>query len=124
MTPGYFPASCYISGANAVTPDNCNASPAPATFNPATFDWTNNSFQVTADDGGGNEIRYAIHRLCGVAGSLSAANQACVYSSSVSNPCHEAGESCPTTSVMPYYRITTRVRGPRGTVAYTQMTMF
>lgn len=118
VMPGYFPASCYI--ANTV-PGNCNASPPPATFNPATFDWTNNSVQVTPDDGAGNEVRYVVHRLCGVAGVLDTFG--CVYTSTTTSSSHD-GELHLTTSYSPYYRVTTRVRGPRNAVAYTQLMMF
>jgi Tfp pilus assembly protein PilX len=120
VAPGYFPASCYITNSD---PGDCSANPPPATFNPATFDWTNNSVLVTAADDAGNEVRYLIHRLCGITGSLSTVNQSCVFTSTTSSSSHD-DEKHLTTTVTPYYRVTTRVRGPRNTVAYTQLTMF
>lgn len=123
---GYFPASCYTSAADAIGPVDCAAINAPL-FDPASFPWADGSTLVTADDGAGNEVRYVIHRMCSIAGSLSAttgaAAQQCIYSTSTSVVDH-SGVPEITTSISPIFRITTRVRGPRNTVAYTQITMF
>jgi Tfp pilus assembly protein PilX len=118
---GYFPASCYTNTAQTV---DCAAAGAPGPFDPTAFAWDDAvSALVTADDGAGNEIRYVIHRMCGKAGSISATGQMCSYSSTVTTVVH-TDEREINVSVAPLYRITTRARGPRNTVAYTQLTMF
>lgn len=124
---GYFPASCYTSAADAVGPIDCTAAGAPLPFTPTGFSWADGSRLVTADDGAGNEVRYVIHRMCSMAGSLSAtsgtAAQQCVYSTTTTVVDH-SGTPEITTSISPVFRITTRVSGPRSTMVYTQITMF
>lgn len=77
-----------------------------------------------ASDAAGNSIRYTIHRLCKLAGSpQDAANSCLLYqpSSSASKGAVSYGQAkrfAASTGV--YYRITTRVNGPRNTVVYTQ----
>lgn len=128
VQPGYFPASCYTSVADAVNAIDCTSVGAPPPFDPTTFPWDDNtlSTRITADDGAGNEIRYVIHRLCSMAGSLSATNgttsQQCTFTASVNTTQHSEDKEI-TTSVSPLFRITTRVRGPRGSTVYTQTTM-
>jgi type IV pilus assembly protein PilX len=123
---GYFPASCYTSAGNDAGPTNCAAAGA-ASFDPTTFDWDGASTLVAADDGAGNEVRYVIHRLCSMAGSLNrvvgGVSQQCSYSSTVTTTMHTDVVEI-TASIAPLYRITTRVSGPRNTVAYTQVTLF
>lgn len=124
---GYFPASCYTSAAQAVGPVDCTAAGAPPPFNSASFSWNDGSLLVTPDDGAGNEVRYVIHRMCSMAGSLSAmsglAAQQCVYTTAITTVDH-SGTPEIVASISPLFRITTRVRGPRNTTAYTQITMF
>ncbi len=124
---GYFPASCYTSAADAVAPVDCTAAGAPQPFDPSSFSWNDSSALITADDGAGNEVRYVIHRMCSMAGSLSAtsggAAQQCIYSTTTTVVDH-SGVPEITTSISPVFRITSRVRGPRSTTAYTQITMF
>jgi len=123
---GYFPASCYTSTGNDATPTNCAAAGA-APFDPTTFDWDGASTLVAADDGAGNEVRYVIHRMCSMAGSLSrivgGASQQCSFASTLEVKEH-TDQPDPKVTIAPLYRITTRVRGPRDTVAYTQVTLF
>ena len=75
---------------------------------------------------GNHRIRYTIHRLCRTAGSTQAASNSCLnYQASAQGGGSKGQMSygaamriTPTEQV--YYRITTRVRGPRNTTVFTQ----
>jgi type IV pilus assembly protein PilX len=126
-TAGYFPASCYTNTGNDAGPTNCALAGA-APFDPTTFAWDDTvSTLVAGDDGAGNEVRYVIHRMCSMAGSLSrivgGASQQCSFASTLEVKEH-TDQPDPKVTIAPLYRITTRVRGPRDTVAYTQVTLF
>lgn len=98
-------------------------------FNPLTYDWSGGVHKVhTDDDGTGNRVVYVIHRLCSQSGTLSAAGQQCVIpTGEVEKGSGGGGASGPGVSAAikrPYFRVTTRVEGPRGTVSYVQMVMY
>ena len=125
---GYFPATCYSVDSHITTDVNCGNAGAPV-FDPTTFDWASFSTLATADDGAGNEVRYVVHRLCRMTGEMDKIGQECVVSQV--NTGGSGGKTNVTygtqalNSIMkPYYRITTRVRGPRNSLAYTQVTMY
>lgn len=95
------------------------------TFNPITFDW-GTAKEVTADDGTGNRVRYVIHRLCAAAGASTAPGQRCSVPEAAAGQLGSGGGvggAAGPQVARPYYRITARVDGPRGTVSYTQMIM-
>lgn len=100
-----------------------------ATTDPTTFDWDNESFTVANDQGStGNTTRVIIHRLCQIAGvSANDATQHCSdgIDPSAGGGSHSGGSygtgPPPTPLPSPYYRVTTRVDGPRKTVSYTQV---
>lgn len=75
-------------------------------------------------DAAGNSIRYIIHRLCKLAGSpQDPANSCLQYQSAQSTKKGAISYGSaklfqPSSGV--YYRITTRVKGPRNTIVYTQ----
>ncbi len=77
-------------------------------------------------DSAGNVIRYTIHRLCRASGSPQAGANSCLMaggnaeSSSKRGNLSYGASSRFGISMGVYYRITVRVRGPRGTVVYTQ----
>ena len=120
---GYYPAWCHDGVVAATT--NCNGA---TDFNPATFNWTNNAVLETADDGAGNEVRWVIHRLCDTQGALNVANQRCVTIGSTSAGGSKAaatyGTQALTNTSQPYFRVTSRVRGPRNNLVYTQTIMY
>lgn len=125
---GYFPASCYTNNTHITTDVNCNSGGA-TTFDPSTFDWASFSTLATADDGAGNEIRYVVHRLCRMTGELDKIGQECVVSQvntggSGGHTSVTYGTQALASIMKPYYRITTRVRGPRNSLAYTQVTLY
>jgi type IV pilus assembly protein PilX len=91
------------------------------------FDWAGQAKTLTEDQAQtGNTIRFLIHRLCETP-NMSVLNPAQNCSdSTVLN----AGESragagypgvLPGTRTKPFFRITTRVDGPRNTISYTQV---
>lgn len=126
--PGYFPASCYTNNTHVTTDVSCNAAGAPV-FDPTTFDWSSSSTLATTDDGAGNEIRYVVHRLCRMTGELDKIGQECVTAQIASAGSGgkmnvSYGTQALTSTMKPYYRVTTRVRGPRNSLAYTQITMY
>jgi Tfp pilus assembly protein PilX len=135
VAAGYYPGWCNVSlNASNIpdadgdgNPDNCGAIPAPSEFDPLTYNWTN-AVVATNDDGAGNEVRYVIHRLCQTTGAINAAGQQCVtINSALSGGSHTAisyGAAPLSNTFQPYFRVTTRVRGPFNTVVYTQSIMY
>jgi type IV pilus assembly protein PilX len=122
---------------------------AGAEFNPLTYNWSaSTAHEVTADDGFGNKIMYVIHRLCASLGSPTAFTQECVRPSILNNQGGSGvsrsggtaasgggggvvgtggsgtvvGAAASTPGA--YYRITTRVEGPRNTLSYTQVIIY
>ncbi len=68
-------------------------------------------------DAAGNTVAYVIHRLCDAAGDPLTVN--CAKPPNTGGGSNSAGSlSFPNDQV--YYRITTRIQGPRNTVAYIQ----
>jgi type IV pilus assembly protein PilX len=93
---------------------------------PASY-FTDSALKVTPikDDATGNTITYVVHRLCDTP-NLDANDpaQRCSRSgdSSTTNK-GVGGEASKDSSFLPYFRITTRVAGPRNTVSYIQVVM-
>jgi type IV pilus assembly protein PilX len=87
------------------------------------FDWDGSSFDAGADPAG-NQVRYIIHRMCELAGNPGSVN--CVRTTTggtfggTRGGATYGGAALPSTSQI-YYRITTRVTGPRNTVSYVQV---
>ena len=79
-----------------------------------------------ATDRAGNVIRYTIHRLCRASGSPQAGANSCLMAGGSAEASSKRGNlsygasSRFSINMGVYYRITVRVRGPRGTVVYTQ----
>lgn len=73
-----------------------------------------------ATDAAGNTVSYVIHRLCQTAGAPHLANCAKQPAGINSGGSFGAGGIAPLTNNQVYYRITTRIAGPRNTVAYIQ----
>jgi type IV pilus assembly protein PilX len=111
------------------------------TFDPLTYNWSAATAVQVPTDGFGNEIMYVVHRLCANPGSPSGAAQECVRPSALNNQggtgftrdgsVPNAGAPSDRVtgsilSIMPsaYYRITTRVAGPRNTLSYTQVIIY
>ncbi len=145
---GYYPASCYTDDGDWGTPGNdssCTRTGAPV-FNPLTYDWNDTSKSTAAagpdthattfEDSAGNTVRYVIHRLCSMDGTINEvreftnnvqAIQSCVLASG-GRQCLDQGlqfaANCFGQSVQPFYRVTTRVQGPRNTLSYVEVVLF
>jgi len=138
----YYPAWCNDSLNAANTPDadnngvtdDCKPASAapPSQFDPVTYNW-NNSAVATSDDGNGNAVRYVIHRLCRIPGSLNFTNsdgvpQECVVlGSSTSGGTKGAvgyGGGALANTMQPYFRVTTQTTGPNNTIAYSQAILY
>lgn len=92
--------------------------------NPAktAFNWSTASAAVA--DGNGNDVQFVIHRLCEAAGPTTSTN--CIMSSAGGTSSGTKGGAAYGTFALSsatqiYYRITTRVVGPRNTVSYVQV---
>jgi type IV pilus assembly protein PilX len=79
----------------------------------------------TIDAGNGNFVSYVIHRLCETPNlDANAPTQRCSRSGdSVTTDKGVDGAASKDSSFLPYFRITTRVTGPRNTVSYIQVVM-
>jgi type IV pilus assembly protein PilX len=77
----------------------------------------------TIDAGNGNFVSYVIHRLCETPNlDANAPTQRCSRSgASVTTDKSLEGAQSKDASFLPYFRITTRVTGPRNTVSYIQV---
>jgi hypothetical protein len=104
-----------------------------ANFDPLSYAWSagTNAIEATPDDGAGNRVLYVIHRLCSVPGSFNLPNQSCVRPSSLNavGAGSSIGPGGGGGGVMfvvprPYFRITTRIEGPRNTLSYVQVIMY
>jgi Tfp pilus assembly protein PilX len=75
-------------------------------------------------DASGNEVFYIIHRLCSIPGNINLPAQSCATStgigtrSSMDAPTYDSQGLLTANRV--YYRITTRVVGPKNTVSFVQ----
>jgi type IV pilus assembly protein PilX len=71
----------------------------------------------------GNTVSYVIHRLCNTTGAITAVGTDCSVpqgGGGGAGSSKSAGFQQLTVSTQYYYRITTRVEGPRNTISYTQ----
>ena len=99
---------------------------------PTAFDWNTQS-RLLADDvlqtgQAGNTVRILIQRLCALANTgVAAPNQECSDAPVLNAGTSQGGAGypgvIPGATPSPFYRITTRVEGPRSTISYTQMLM-
>ena len=74
-------------------------------------------------DNSGNTVSYVIHRLCNAGGPPTATGTGCSVpqgGGTGAGSSKSAGFQQLTVSTQSYYRITTRVEGPRNTISYTQ----
>ena len=100
-----------------------------ATVDPTQFNWATGAATAAigagaADTAMGNTTQYIIQRLCQNPGPVQAATQVCSDLEDDQSRDHGAFDpykgSFPP-SFKPYFRVTTRVVGPRNTVSFTQV---
>jgi len=96
---------------------------------PTRLDWSQ-SIQVTADDGTGNQVNYIVQRLCELPNVPSnAPNQHCADVNATGDASGQSHGGVgypgpgPSISTQPYFRISSRVIGPKNTVSYIQVVM-
>jgi type IV pilus assembly protein PilX len=106
-------------------------------FDPKTFDWGASSKALVTDEAG-NTVNYVMHRMCQNIGEPGLVNTNCFTAQGssaegTSNRIKEPGDlPCFNSDTgenlcagdNPYYRITVRVTGPRGTVTYAQAVIY
>jgi type IV pilus assembly protein PilX len=103
---------------------------APNLFDPNTYAWDDNTKStLVGNDSVGNEVRYVVHRMCDTANaSVNAPGQNCVTVMGVgtgSTKEHGFYGNVPLSNTFQaYYRITTRVLGPKNTVSYVQSIIY
>lgn len=73
---------------------------------------------VAQDPDTSNQVFYSIQRICSAPGDPSVAGQDCAVPPAAIVPCHTT--PCLKRSSQQYYRITSRVVGPRNSVSYIQ----
>ncbi len=88
--------------------------------NPDTFNWGAAPVAAAAN-ASGFTVRYVIHRLCAIPNIASnAPTQQCSEEKGEDIIDKGSGDKFPGVP-RPYFRVTTRVEGPRNTVSYTQV---
>ena len=117
-TDGYF-ASIAVPAAYTSTPGQ--------PFNPATYKWdvTNASIEDTASDGASNRVQHVIHRLCPSVGPIE--GQFCTNMLTTDGGDKGGGDTSKLplpVAQQPFFRVTTRVTGPRNTSSYTQVILY
>jgi len=96
--------------------NSCNSVPASACIKPA----------AAIDAGAGNSVTYIIHRLCQSAGDPNSTANTCANYQSTSSTSPKRGElkygddKRFEPPPVEYYRVTSRVKGPRNTVSFVE----
>lgn len=95
-----------------------------ATVDPSQFDWENQSLVLPVTDAG-HDVRVVVERLCATPDMSAIAPTQVCSDKQVDTGGDKSGDllKLPPTSPKPYYRVTTRVDGPRNTRSYVQVLM-
>lgn len=98
-------------------------------FDPTQYDWSQSGTTLLeSPTSSGNQVRYIIHRLCEFAGlDPNDPSQRCSDFPQTTGASHGGGSyggGGGQLPPIPFYRITTRVDGPRNTTSYTQVLMY
>jgi type IV pilus assembly protein PilX len=105
-----------------------NLAGSAAEFDHANHDWGSNSKTVNPAPDAATTVRWVVHRLCTATGSPVASGQSCVFletgsnAGSNKNVLSSSQRALGSQSVL--YRVTTRVDGPRNSIAYTQVVIY
>ena len=86
---------------------------------PTTFPWA--TAPSVSDTATGNTVQYITHRLCLKALDANAPTQQCSSEGGGGSDKGGGGPGGFTTLTSPYYRVTSKVTGPRNTVSYIQV---
>lgn len=90
-----------------------------ANVDPATFAWATAPSET--DDSTANTVQYITHRLCRDATDANAPGQQCSSEGGGGSDKGGGGGGGFTTLTRPYFRVTSKVTGPRNTVSYIQV---
>lgn len=130
-------ADLPAQGYYATSQDTLDVTGTSGSENYAAIDWDNNNCSginptacikpsATVDAGNGNYVTYIIHRLCTSAGDPNAAGNSCANFKSKLQTSPKRGElkygDDKRFEPLPaeYYRITSRVKGPKNTVSFVE----
>ena len=97
-------------------------------FDYTNHNWSGNSTSFDPAPDAATTVRWVLHRLCRNTGSPVASGQSCVFLETSSNAgssksvLSSSQRALSSQSVL--YRVTTRVDGPRNTIAYTQVVIY
>lgn len=121
-------ARTWLLTQNTATLSNDSAANGYYSFTPPVasweqYDWQNLSIAMPAADAAGNQVRYVVHRLCALTGSPTGAGNNCLTTTTTGGgqgSSMGAGVQNVSGTAVYYYRITSRVIGPRNTASYVQ----
>jgi type IV pilus assembly protein PilX len=124
-TSGYFAQKADPSAASQQTWDDFwnTLDPSPVTRPVKSAQRSGSVMTLATDDATGTTVSYIIHRLCNGPGSPTAVGVDCAIAPSsmaTSGNSNTAGSVPLKYSSQSYYRITSRIEGPRNTVSYVQ----
>ena len=86
---------------------------------PTTFPWS--TAPSVSDGATGNTVQYITHRLCQLAKDANAPSQQCSSEGGGGSDKGGGGPGGFATLTSPYFRVTSKVTGPRNTVSYIQV---
>lgn len=113
------PATLYTdvtaSGYHATTSDMTGSQGPSALWSAIA----NGKVALTAD-AAGNQVAYAIERLCSSTGEAAVGTCSANPATAECGQSHNVNSNVPGCTSQVYYRITVRTEGPRNTVSYTQ----
>ena len=93
-----------------------------------TYNWdaANASVEDTAGDGAGNRVQHVTHRLCPSPGVVESQLCTALITKEGGDQGDPGTYNDPKVPlrVRPYFRVTTRVSGPRNTTSYTQVILY
>ena len=107
-----------------------NVAGSAAEFDYANHDWGSNSKTVNPAPDAATTVRWVVHRLCTATGSPASSGQSCVLLEPTSNiggsknVLSSSQRALGGQQKIVLYRITTRVEGPRNSIAYTQVVIY
>ena len=121
-------ARTWLLTQNTATLSNDSALNGYYSFTPPVasweqYDWQNLSKALPAADAAGNQVRYVVHRLCALTGSPAGAGNNCLTTTTSGGgggSSMGAGVQNVAGTAVYYYRVTSRVLGPRNTTSYVQ----
>ena len=122
-------ARTWLLTQNTATLSNDSAVNGYYSFTPPVpsweqYDWAGSSIPLPGGaDAAGNQVNYVVHRLCAITGSPTGPGNNCMTTTTAgggSGSSMGVGIQTVSGTAVYYYRVTSRVIGPRNTVSYVQ----